>query len=280
MVGLGTQPPENAPSLSLAYYGQILLPHPGLIDLIKQERPDACIHCAGRASVGLSVSDPASDFEASAAVTFHLLNALRLHAPECRVVYLSSAAVYGNPEKLPIQEELLPRPISPYGYHKFIGEQLCREFWTVYGLPTAIVRIFSAYGPGLRRQVIWDICQKALTRPILQLLGTGSESRDFVHVLDVARAIHLLVERTSFEAEVYNLASGSEVTIEHLAGRLLDHLGQIVPVYFDGVVPTGAPGNWRADIGQLEELGFHPEVPLEKGLQIYAQWCRAELVGC
>jgi UDP-glucose 4-epimerase len=279
VVGLGTRPPENAPRQYLFCYEQLVLPSAGLASIVQQVQPQVCIHCAGRASVNLSVSDPGADFSASVAVTFNLLDTLRLYAPKCRLIYLSSAAVYGNPEILPICETQSINPISPYGFHKSICEELCTEFFKVYDLPTAIVRIFSAYGPGLRRQVLWDICQKALTQPVLSLRGTGNESRDFIHGRDVAKAIYILAEQASCEAEVYNLASGTETTVKELADLVLVQLKRAISVEFDGNIPPGDPLNWRADTSRLAQIGFIPEVDLERGVGIYAQWCQAELIG-
>jgi UDP-glucose 4-epimerase len=279
VVGLGTRPPENAPTQYLLGYYQLTLPSPDLAILIEQLQPQVCIHCAARASVPLSVSEPKADFTDGVVVTFNLLDALRLHAPQCRVIYLSSAAVYGNPKTLPVNESHSLNPISPYGYHKLICEQLCREFFQVYGLLTATVRIFSAYGPGLRRQVIWDICHKALTNPVLNLQGTGNESRDFIHSRDIAKALYLLTEKAPCHADVYNLASGTETSIKELVNLILEQLKLDIPVHFEGTIPIGNPLNWKADINCLKKLGFLPEVTLDRGISVYTQWCRAELMG-
>lgn len=278
--GIGTRSPENAPSQYLSQYQQVSLPSPNLPQIIQQFQPDLCIHCVGRASVGLSVTDPQADFSASVDVTFNVLDSLRRFAPQCRLIYLSSAAVYGNPEELPICETYRARPISPYGFHKLMSEQLCTEFFKVYGLPTAAVRIFSAYGPGLRRQVVWDICQKALSNPVLSLWGTGSESRDFIHAQDVASAIQIVAEHSPFQADVYNLASGKETKIKDLASTILSQLDRNISIEFDGSNTQANPVNWQADIGKLSALGFEPKVSLERGVSVFAQWCLAEIVGC
>jgi UDP-glucose 4-epimerase len=277
--GLGTRPLENAPRQDLHFYQPLILPSPELPSLIESLQPDVCIHCAGRASVDLSVQDPAADFQSGVSLTFQLLDALRIHAPKCRVLFLSSAAVYGNPVDLPVSETHEASPISPYGFHKLMSEQLCKEFFKLYQVPTAIVRIFSAYGPGLRRQVLWDICQKALTQPVLKLRGTGQESRDFIHVRDIAQALFLLANRAPFESEVYNLASGMETTIQTLATQILHELNLTISLEFDGHLPIGTPLNWCADIKKIQSLDFQLEVPLERGLQVFSQWCRAEIRG-
>ncbi len=230
-------------------------------------------------SVGLSITDPAADFHTNTALTFEILNALRLNVPNCRFIFLSSAAVYGNPESLPVSETQSLAPISPYGFHKWQCEQLCLEFTKVYGLPTASMRIFSAYGPGLRRQVLWDICQKAITQDSITLQGTGRESRDFIHALDIAKALMVVATSAPMQGEVYNLGAGTEVTIAELASIILDTLEYKSIPEFDGVIPAGTPLQWQADVSKLNALGFTASVPLEQGIKTFANWCRAELVG-
>jgi UDP-glucose 4-epimerase len=279
VIGTGKSSAENAPVSALDRYECLELPSPFLIDLVKDFCPDVCIHCAGRASVPLSVEKPYEDFNVNVACTFNLLETLRLYAPECRLIYLSSAAVYGNPKTLPIREDQYLAPISPYGFHKLISEQLCKEFHIVYGLKTSVARIFSAYGPGLRRQVVWDISYKALNRSNILLQGTGQESRDFIHVRDVAKALYLIAENSPFMADIYNIASGEETTIKTLAELIFNTLEKEVILNFNGAVPLGIPLNWRANIESLEKLGFNPEISIENGISVYSQWCRAEVLG-
>lgn len=260
-------------------YRRLALPDPALFDFIQEVQPAACVHCAGRASVPLSVSDPAADFHDAVPVTFALLDALRRAAPKCRTVLLSSAAVYGNPLRLPVSEDQPTAPLSPYGFHKLLGEILADEFTRLYALPTAVVRIFSAYGPGLRRQVVWDICERVLTSGTLRLHGTGEESRDFIHADDIASALATVVERAPFQAERYNLGSGQETTIRALACTLLDALGVNLEPEFDGSVRAGDPRNWCANITAVTALGYAPSITLESGLRTVAAWASAKLTS-
>ncbi len=279
VIGVDSVPPENAPLSALSAYYSIKLPDKAFNELLLKHSPSVCIHSAGRASVPMSVSDPVSDYYANTVLTFEVLDALRLYAPTCRFILLSSAAVYGNPRALPISEAESASPISPYGFHKLQCEQLCIEYSTVYGLKTASVRIFSAYGPGLRRQVLWDICRKVILDKSLTLQGSGNESRDFIHARDVACALSLIVNKSPMEGNIYNLSNGIEVTIRELAAMVLDALDSDCLPCFDGIVPVGNPLNWQADISKLNELGFTPSVPLQHGVKAFANWCRAELVG-
>lgn len=273
VIGIDTCQRQNAPQKFLHDYYQMVLPSNDLATLLSAIQPQVCINCAGRASVYNSLEDPAADFNAHVDVTFRVLEQLRLQAPGCNFIFLSSAAVYGNPKTLPISENDQERPLSPYGFHKLLGEKLCAEFSEIYGLSTTVLRIFSAYGIGLRRQVIWDICRRVRSEATLVLRGTGSESRDFINVLDVARAIYLLAEHPPLGAEIYNLASGVETTIKELAELILKYSERQIPLVFDGINPAGNPLNWRADITKITRLGFTPEVTMENGVKDYIDWC-------
>ena len=277
VIGLDSLPPENAPLASLSRYVQIALPDPRLEDLLQKQPPEVCAHFAGRASVAHSVSDPAPDYYAGPVLTFEMLDSLRRLAPGCRFIFVSSAAVYGNPGRLPIREDQPADPLSPYGYHKLQGELLCQEFCRVYGLNTAILRPFSAYGPGLRRQVVWDICQKVLAKGRLFLQGTGNETRDFVHAADIAQALAVISQSAPMQGEAYNVANGRETSIGDLARLILGFVEIDSRVEFDGKVPQGVPLRWQADISRLNALGWQPQVPFEEGLRSFVDWCRAEL---
>jgi UDP-glucose 4-epimerase len=279
VVGIDHTSPENAPLSSLSAYYNLHLPNKAFRDLLQKHSPDVFVHCAGRSSVGFSIAEPSSDFYDSTVLSFEILNSLRLHAPRCRFILLSSAAVYGNPDSLPVKETHLPSPISPYGFHKWQCEQLCLEFSKIYKMSTASLRLFSAYGPGLRRQVLWDICQKILVHKSLLLQGTGKESRDFIHAIDIARASRIVAAKAPMQGEVYNVGSGQEVAIEELTTMILGATKSNLPPQYDRTSPPGTPMNWQADISKLKSLGFTPSIPFSQGVTSYVSWCRAELFG-
>lgn len=273
---VGVDPASPREQADFATYHSLVLPSPEFREVLRHYEPKLLIHCAGRASVPQSMSDPAGDFHSSVALTFELLNDIRVESPACGFLFLSSAAIYGNPVSLPVREDHPSAPLSPYGFHKLQCEQLCAEFAVVYGMRTASARIFSAYGEGLRRQVVWDICAKALGGGPLRLQGTGKESRDLIHAADVAKGLHAIANAAPMRGETYNLASGREVTIAQLAAMILSSLGVDKPVNFDGQVPPGTPLNWRADVGRIASLGFRPAISLEQGAGAVAAWCKAE----
>ena len=177
--------------------------------------------------------------------------------------------MYGDPELLPIAEDAPLAPVSPYGRHRVESEQLAAES----GVPLAIARVFSAYGEGLRRQVLWDVARRALAGGPVELSGTGEETRDFVHARDVAAAVSAIAQRSAFQGEIVNVATGAETTIADLA-RLTRTSSAAREVRFTGVGRPGDPARWRADIGRLRSLGFEPSVAIEDGAPAYARWVR------
>lgn len=271
--------PEKDITKDIKDFEVISLPNPRLDELLITWKPDACIHAAGRASVSESMANPASDFSDGPAVTFTVLDALRRSTPECAFVLLSSAAVYGNPLVLPVDEDQSPNPISVYGYNKWQSEILCQEFSSLFGLRTSIARLFSAYGPGLRRQVMWDLTYKALTQKTVTLQGDGNESRDFLNVLDIAQALECILRRASLRGEAINVASGQETKIADLARLIVDNIDHPVTLKFSGKLPSGTPMNWRADISKVSLLGFAPDIALQAGVAMFVEWCKREVKG-
>lgn len=269
-------PEENAGLPNGVIYRRMSLPDPGFARLVAEFQPTACIHCAGRASVAGSVADPGSDFEAGVVVTASLLDALSKEAKGCRTIFLSSAAVYGQPEALPVTESAKTQPLSPYGYHKRMSELLMEQAARLRGVPAASARIFSAFGPGLRRQVLWETAAQLAEKSAATLKGTGRESRDFISAPDVARAIGVILEKAPCEGEVYNVATGRETTIHEAARILTTFFPGAKPPTFEGGKLVGDPERWVADCSKLGSLGFSPTVSLPDGLQALAEWVKAE----
>ncbi len=238
-------------------------------ELLAGHRVAYVFHLAGSASVPQSVAAPLSDFQKLLPGTAALLNYLRKEQPESHAVLFSSAAVYGNPVALPVSEDHAARPISPYGVHKLVAETLWMHTARINGLRASALRIFSAYGAGLRKQIFWDLVQKfqawrAGHAPDVEIFGTGDESRDFVHGRDIARAALAIAERSP--GDIYNVGTGEEVTIRAAALMLL---GREVPLRFTGKTRAGDPDRWRADISCLRGLGWKPEIEIEKALPEY-----------
>lgn len=254
------------------------LPHQDFAHLLAVEQPQLCVNATGRASVPASVLEPLADFEASTTVNFRVLDDLRRRSPGTVYIHLSSAAVYGDPVQLPIREDADIAPISPYGWHKRLSEIVLEEHANQFGMKTASLRIFSAYGAGLQRQAVWDLAMKARGAPSgpLTLQGYPDDSRDFIHGSDVAAAVATIAQRGELKGECYNVAHGSEVRIKDLAVLILRLLNREPIFEFDNVRRPGNPSRWHADITKLRSLGFVSAMSLEQGALEVVQ----EVIGC
>src|SRR4051812_38158698 len=152
--------------------------------------PDVICHCAGSGSVGFSMTHPQQDFSRTVVGTLAVLEFIRQSSPQTRMVLPSSAGVYGHCETMPISIDTPLRPTSPYGFHKKMAEELCQSYARNFDVRCAIVRLFSVYGVGLRKQLLWDACQK-ISGNELEFFGTGKETRDWIHVDDAAALLIL-----------------------------------------------------------------------------------------
>jgi UDP-glucose 4-epimerase len=248
--------------------------NPDFEKLFSSQQYDICINCSGAASVPASLKNPLWDYELNTSNVFKILEAIRRYQPKCKFLNLSSAAVYGNPAKLPIAETDAILPVSPYGLHKQQAEQICSSFFNYWQISTCSLRIFSAYGPGLKKQLFWDLYQKSVGKNEIDLFGSGTETRDFIFIDDILQAIELVVTRAAFQGECINIANGEQVTIKIAAHIFYDALGWKGATRFIGEARKGDPLNWEADISKLKNFGYSPKFSLQNGLAAYAAWLK------
>jgi UDP-glucose 4-epimerase len=235
-------------------------------------RPAAIIHCGGGGSVAFSVENPLGDFSRTVVATANVLEYVRLHAPDCRLVYPSSASVYGTAEMIPIPESSRVAPISPYGTHKRMAEQMIASHARQFGTSVAIVRLFSVYGSGLRKQLLWDACLK-LSAGDNVFMGTGDEVRDWLQVEDAAELLLVAAERASQECPTVNGGTGEGITVRDVITHLGKCIDENVPgPIFSGAHRTGDPSRYVADIQAAEAWGWRPACPWKQGVEEYARW--------
>ena len=229
---------------------------------------DVVYHEAAMVSVPESVEHPVNCHDLNGSATVQLLDCARRH--DVRVILASSAAVYGNPESVPITEATTTDPTSPYGFEKRLSEQYAQFYTDTYGLPTVPLRYFNVYGPrgldGEYAGVIGTFVRQAQSGNPLTVEGDGEQTRDFVHVDDVVRA-NLLAATTDAVGQPFNVGTGHSVTINHLAETVRDVVGEEVPIEH---VPPRADDIERseADLQNSRDLlGFDPMVSLRDGLE-------------
>ena len=217
-----------------------------------------------------------ADLDGNLHSLYQLLLALKSFEKRPQIIFFSSAGVYGNPKRLPVRETDETAPMSPYGLHKHMGEELCEYYNRIYGYHIRCIRVFSVYGNGLRKQLLWDIYQKYQNTGRIELFGTGDETRDFIHVSDIVRAIELILAYDGPE-NIINVANGEEVSIRELAEIYAGKLGADADVVsFNGMVKEGDPRNWRADISLLKRLGYEKHMALSDGIEAYVEWARKQ----
>lgn len=239
---------------------------------------DIVFHLAGNAHVIRSVEDPASDFERNVVVTFRLLEALRAVSPHSRLVFASSAVVYGEGVHVPIRETDRMWPASPYGAGKLACEHYVRLYALLYGLPTASACLFSVYGPRLRKQVVYDLmCKITADATSLTLFGDGSQVRDMNHVSNIADAMLLIGRMAKLGGERYNVAANEQISIAELARMICDAMGVNPKFNFTGEVRPGETQAWYPDTSALQALGYRPQMPLRQGITDTVAWfCEKE----
>jgi UDP-glucose 4-epimerase len=232
------------------------------------EKTDLIYHLAAQVVVSYSMENPLVDFETNAKGTLCVLEKAR--KDDAKLVFASSAAIYGNPTQLPTSEDYGFHPFSCYGLSKVVGEEYCHMYREQYGLDIVITRFANVYG--LRcHGVIHDFLDKIAKNPNkLEIIGTGQQSRDFVHVSDVVDLLATVGSLESANGKTYNVGLGKTIKIIDLAKMML----QILNLQ-DKTVVTTTGASWQGDIHTIwfnnekakKELNWNPKVTLEDSIK-------------
>ena len=236
--------------------------------LCSQPKSDLIYHLAAQVVVPYSMENPLIDFEINAKGTLCVLEKAR--KDDAKLVFASSAAIYGNPTQLPTSEDYGFHPFSCYGLSKVVGEEYCQMYREQYGLDIVITRFANVYG--LRcHGVIHDFLEKLAKNPNkLEIIGTGQQSLDLVHVSDVVELLATVGSLESANGKTYNVGLGKTTKIIDLAKMML----QILNLQ-DKTVVTTTGVSWQGDINTIwfnnqkarKELGWNPKVTLEDSIK-------------
>lgn len=244
---------------------------------------DAVFHIAGCASTIKSFDDPAADLYTNVLGTINIINAVIKHKTP-RLLYASSMTSYGVPEKIPVREDFCTRPIAYYGITKYAGERYVMATGLRddlgFKLNTTAFRMFNVYG---RRQSLTNPYQGVVSIFIgnaargeeIKIFGDGGQSRDYVHISDVARAWAGSIDNPRSYGEVFNLGSGIRISVNELVDITLKSFGKNRKNYRIKYFPA-RPGDQRhmqADISKAKKLlGWKPAMKFEEGLQDVINW--------
>jgi UDP-glucose 4-epimerase len=275
-------------------------------DLVKKlaAGTDAIFHLAASVGNARSINFPVTDSEINVLGTLNVLEAAR-HAGVRKVVYSSSAGIFGELKTLPIREDHPVEPDTPYGATKLAAEKLCLAYAKLYGIEAVCLRYFNVFGPRQRFDAYGNVIPifvfKVLRGEPITIFGDGEQTRDFINVRDVARANYAAASAKGVWG-AFNLGSGTRITINHLVKLLQDSIAKLAPRRveqafmpavnaarnsgalapedgpFQVIYGPKRPGDVRdslADISKAAaELGFSPSVAMEEGLPEYVAWAR------
>jgi UDP-glucose 4-epimerase len=230
----------------------------------------AVIHLAALVSVPLSIQDPKLTYDINLVGTLNLLRASAQVGVK-KFVFISTCAVCGDPEFLPVTELTKPNPISPYAESKLLGERYCLGFSDRGILPSAVLRFFNVYGPrqGMNDYsgVITIFADRSREGLPLTIYGDGLQTRDFVNVKDVAGFVLSALQSAPAVGEIFNVGSGSATTINELAKTIIELSDSESEISYKKP-RAGDIKNSYADISKGQKLlGYCPKVSLRDGLR-------------
>lgn len=238
---------------------------------------ECIVHCAGSGAVSFSYASPWDDYQRATVTTAAVLEWIRTQlSPKPRLVLVSSAAVYGDQGDSDAFETSVRSPISPYGFHKLSAEVLCESYSRFFEVPVSIVRLFSVYGEGLRKQLLWDALYK-FSRGEHEFFGTGHELRDWVHIEDAAQLLCAAALMPQTKYAVYNGGHEHATTGDVLSHLARETYPELIPK-FSGQMHLGNPRRLTANCTHTSRLlSWVPSIRIDHGIKRYAEWFKNHL---
>lgn len=238
---------------------------------------DYIFHLGAVASVADSVARPYETHQVNFDSTMTILEILRIRKSKLkRFVFSSSAAVYGDEPTLPKREESVIRPLTPYAIDKFASEKMAMIYNLLYDIPTSATRFFNVYGPNQNPESPYSgfisiLVDRLKNEKELTIFGNGEQTRDFVYVEDVVNALLLIATSDKSRGQVYNVGTGSRITLNDLVKLSQEITGKKISIKFD----KEREGDIRdsiSDISKLRSIGYEPNVDLALGMKKYLEY--------
>lgn len=266
---------SNIPtSPKVTFYEHSITDHGFMKDLLLKEHFDYIYLLAAIASVADSVARPYETHQINQEANVFILETIRQNKlPVKKVLFTSSAAVYGNNPELPKHEDSTIDPLTPYAIDKFATERFVIDYGKLYNISTVAVRFFNVYGPRQNPKspysgVLSLITQCLKNNQVFSLFGDGEQTRDFIFIQDVLSALHLIMTNNQAVHDVYNVATGKQSSLRTIITDYQKVAGQPLQVK----TITARAGDIKhsyADIAKLSQLGFTPQYTLLNGLTDY-----------
>ena len=266
-----------------SFIEESLLNYSIIENIVLKVNPTHIVHFAANATTKSSAmgwNDPFLDSRVNMLATLNILEIIRRNSLSAHFLYASSAAVYGEPKYVPMNEPHPLNPQSPYGISKLAGEKYCYSYFKEYNVNCTVLRIFNTYGPRQPRYVMYDQIKKMLLakHESFEVLGTGEQIRDYVYVSDTVKAFHLaMMKGRSTFGEIYNIGGNSKITIKELINKIKSLVNKDLQPVFTGQ-------SWKGDISKLwsdtthikASLGWEPEISIDEGIRNLLNWIKTD----
>lgn len=267
---------ENLEGLNVEFFEHNVTDKSFMHHLLREYKFDYIFFLAAVASVADSVERPLETHAVNQEAVLDTLEFIHHNQlPLKRFLFTSSAAVYGNLPDMPKSENTRCQPLTPYAVDKYAAERFTIDYEGLYGVPTVAVRFFNVFGPNQNADspysgVLSIITDKLKNDEVFNLYGDGSQTRDFVYVADVVKALRLVATKTP-KATVYNVAQGGETSLLDLIKMYEKVSGKKLKIN-KMPVRKGDITKSIADISKIKSIGFKPDWPLERGLKAYWEY--------
>lgn len=267
---------ENLEGLKVEFLEHDITDKEFMHHLLRRYKFDYIYFLAAVASVADSVERPLETHAVNQEAVLDTLEFIHHNdLPLKRFIFTSSAAVYGNLPDMPKKETTRCQPLTPYAVDKYASERFTIDYEGLYGLPTVAVRFFNVFGPNQNPEspysgVLSIITDKLKNDETFTLYGDGSQTRDFIYVADVVKALRLVATKTP-KATVYNVAQGGETSLLDII-RIYEKVSGKKLKIDQKPARKGDINKSVADISKIKSIGFKPDWPLEKGLKAYWEY--------
>ena len=235
-------------------------------------QPDILIHCAGSGSVSKSLNNKKKDYKKNVLTSKYIINYLKEIKKKPKVIIFSSAAVYGNSAGKKKKKIL---PASPYGVNKLKSEKIFKESSKKLGFKLQILRFYSIYGEGLRKQLIWDACNKILLKKNY-FYGSGEEIRSWTHINDVCKFIDTIISKPLKKNCIVDVSSNDVLKNKIILKKLFKLFNYNFSPHFNKIQKKGDPLNQIYVKKYIQNINWSPSVGIDEGLKKYFLWFKKQ----